>query len=152
MGTEDSADDSNVVQICADGALYLYNATRAAQTAAAPTACKIVVLKRAQIPGPQAKDCIPVPAGKEFRIKASNSNYLNGLVLDGENLLTSVVNYSEAEVFKSAPGVYGQITIVGADGRTLYSDQDIGGSGDGPIYFDDMGLLLTSHMTFKLLY
>jgi hypothetical protein len=135
------------VQICADGALYLYNTTRAAQTAAGPTACEAVVLKRAQVPGPETRDCVPVPDTLSFRIQTSDSNYLNGLVLNGENVLTSVVDYSEAEVFKSAPGRYGQITLVSADGRTLYSDQDIGGSGNGPIYFDGIGLLLTSHIT-----
>ena len=108
-------------------------------------------MKRAEVPGPETKSCAPVP--REFRIKVvDSSNYLTGLAEDNEQKLTGTPNYSEAEVFKSAPGRYGQITLVAADGRTLYSDQDIGGSGDGPIYFDDQGLSPASQMSSETLY
>jgi hypothetical protein len=131
------------VQICQDGALYLYNTTRAANTA-----CNTVVLKRAEAPSPETRDCVPVPDGQQFRIRiisGSNPDYLVGMVENGEQTLTGTPQYGQAEVFKSAPGRYGQIRLVAADGRTLYSDQDIGGSGDGPIYFDELGLSLASH-------
>lgn len=145
MGTEDTADDSTVVQIC-DGFLSLYNTTRAATTA-----CETCVLKRAEVPGPETKSCAPVP--REFRIKVvDSSNYLTGLAENDEQKLTTTPNYNEAVALRSAPGRDGQVTLVGADGRTLYSDQDIGGSGDGPIYFDDLGLSLASDILSETLY
>jgi hypothetical protein len=135
------------VQICPestvlhpDGALYLYNTTGAANSG-----CETVELKRVNLP------CVPVPDNQEFRIRifsGSNPDYLNGM-LDSSNeaVLTGTPRYTEAEVFKSAPGRDGQITLVGADNKTLYcSDQDITGSGDGPIYFDELGLSSASHM------
>jgi hypothetical protein len=107
LGTEDTADDSTVVQIC-DGFLSLYNTTRAAATA-----CETCVLKRAEVPGPETKSCAPFP--REFRIKVvDSSNYLTGLAENDE--------------------------------------QDIGGSGDGPIYFDDLGLSLASDILSETLY
>jgi hypothetical protein len=153
LGTEDSADDSNVVQICADGALYLYNTTRAAETAAGPTACKTVVLERAQAPSPETRDCVAVP-DSEFRIKVvRSSDYLTGLVENDQQELTVTSEYNEAVPFRAAPGTNGQITLVSsANGRTLYSDQDLGGSGDGPIYFDDLGLSLTSKIVSETIY
>jgi hypothetical protein len=147
LGTpNDTADNSNVVQICPestvpypDGVLYLYNTTRAANSE-----CEIVELKRVDLP------CVPVPDNQEFRIRifsGSNPDYLVGMVENGEQVLTGTPRYAEAEVFKSAPGRNGQITLVGADNKTLYySDQDITGSGDGPIYFDELGLSSASHM------
>ena len=109
------------------------------------------MLKRAEVPGPETKSCALVP--REFRIKVvDSSNYLTGLAENDEQKLTTTPDYNEAVALRSAPGRDGQITLVGADGRTLYSDQDIGGSGDGPIYFDDLGLSLASDILSETLY
>jgi len=142
QGTDDPADDSNVVQMCESDlkqrVLHLYSSTRAV----AP-GCNIVVLKLAELPSPEVQDCVPVPDGQEFRLQiADSSYYLGGLVQNGEQMLTATPDNSQAIPFLSAPGRDGQITLVSANGRTLYSDQDITGSGNGPIYFDELGLSL----------
>jgi hypothetical protein len=75
------------------------------------------------------------------------------LVENDQQELTVTSEYNEAVPFRAAPGTNGQITLVSsANGRTLYSDQDLGGSGDGPIYFDDLGLSLTSKIVSETIY
>jgi hypothetical protein len=89
--------------------------------------------------------CVPVPDGQEFRISIVDSrDYLTGsdggnlpVSSDGSTLITTP-DYSQAIPFRAAPGKNGQITLLNADGTTLYSDQDLTGSGDEPIYFDTL--------------
>jgi hypothetical protein len=139
LGTEESDDDSDVVQICLDGELHLYNTKQADYYG-----CRTVVLKLAEKPGPEELNCKPMADGVGFRIQVvsdSNSDYLVEMVDRGNPVLGGSGDYSQAEVFVSSTIRDGQIVLRSADGRAVYSDQDLGGSGDGPIYFDDMGVL-----------
>jgi hypothetical protein len=138
LGTEESDDDSDVVQICPDGELHLYNTKEAAEYG-----CRTVVLKLAEKPGPEELNCKPMADGVPFRIQVDsdfNSDYLVEMV-DIDPVLGGSGDYSQAEVFSSSPVRDGQIALLSADGRTVYSGQDLVGSGDGPIHFDDMGVL-----------
>jgi hypothetical protein len=163
LGTDDTSDDANVVQICPDGILYLQNAANAASQG-----CNTVTLRLVQLPPsypvpttittssttsstttststPSVSACVPVPDSQEFRVSiVGNSGYLTGAVgdssptsEDGSELVTTT-EYSQAIPFRAAPGKDGQITLLNADGTTLYSDQDITGTGDEPIYFDTL--------------
>ena len=156
LGTEDTSDDANVVQICPDSVLYLHSAA----VAASPR-CNTVRLRLVQInpsypspttssttsatPSPSVSACVSVPDGQEFRVSVvGSSEYLTGA--DGGNLpvssdgstLVTTTDYSQAIPFRAAPGKNGQITLLNTDGTTLYSDQDLTGSGDEPIYFDTL--------------
>ena len=104
-------------------------------------------------PSPSVSACVPVPDGQEFRISIVDSrDYLTGS--DGGNLpvssdgstLTTTPDYSHAIPFRAASGKNGQITLLNADGTTLYSDQDLTGSGDEPIYFDTLQTSEDSNM------
>ena len=80
LGTEDSADDSDVVYICSDGELQLFNTKEAAKYM---DWCRTVVLKLAEIPGPGELNCKPMADGVGFRIQVdsdSNSDYLIEMV------------------------------------------------------------------------
>jgi hypothetical protein len=89
--------------------------------------------------------CVPVPDGQEFRVSVvGSSQYLTGadggslpVSSDGSTLVTTT-DYSQAIPFRAALGKNGQITLLNVDGTTLYSDQDLTGSGDEPIYFDTL--------------
>lgn len=161
LGTDDTSDDANVVQICPDSALYLHSAS----VAASPR-CNTVRLRLVQLnpsypvtststssstssptssPSPSVSACVPVPEGQEFRVSVvGSSEYLTGA--DGGNLpvssdgstLVTTTDYSQAIPFRAALGKNGQITLLNVDGTTLYSDQDLTGSGDEPIYFDTL--------------
>jgi hypothetical protein len=208
LGTNDTADDANVVQVCPDqyGNNVLYLQT---PTVAASSNCNTVTLRLAQIPpgypDPAASTtttsdtlestttttsdtmssttsitsdtmssttsttsdttssttttsassvsaCVPVDDGQEFRVGiVGGPQYLaaaagaDGAAPDDQTLVTTT-DSSQALPFKAAPGRNGQITFVKADGTTLYSDQDLGGNGDGPVYFDDLDTFETSNM------
>jgi hypothetical protein len=101
---------------------------------------------------PSVSACVPVPDGQEFRVSViGGSEYLNaaagasGTTPDDQTLVTTT-DYNQALPFKAAPGRDGQITFVKADGTTLYSDQDLGSNGDGPVYFDDLDTFQNSNM------
>ena len=162
LGTDDPSDDANVVQICPDSALYLHSAA----VAASPR-CNTVRLRLVQLnpsypvtstssttsatpsstssPSPSVSACVPVPDGQEFRVSVvGSSEYLTGadggslpVSSDGSTLVTTT-DYSQAIPFRAALGKNGQITLLNVDGTTLYSDQDLTGSGDEPIYFDTL--------------
>lgn len=160
LGTSETADDVNIVQICPNGQLHLNNPTRAVESG-----CNTITLRRAEVPPsyvppstspsnppvtppknpPYTSACVPVPDGQEFRMfLRDNGDFLTGFNggaapngNDGQQL-TFVTTAAEAIIFRSAPGRNGQITVLSADDTTLYSDQDLGGSGDGPIYFDNL--------------
>jgi hypothetical protein len=162
LGTDDPSDDANVVQICPDSALYLHSAS----VAASPR-CNTVRLRLVQLnpsypvtstssttsatpsstssPSPSVSACVPVPDGQEFRVSVvGSSEYLTGadggnspVSSDGSTLVTTT-DYSQAIPFRAALGKNGQITLLNVDGTTLYSDQDLTGSGDEPIYFDTL--------------
>lgn len=169
LGTDDTADDANIVQICQNdgGALYLLDAARAVSSN-----CDSITLRLARpqgytgptgpsspttttttaTPGPSVSACVPVPDGQEFRLSIVGANdYLTGrdggitpIGNEGQELVTTQ-DYSQAIPFLSAPGREGQITLVSSDGSTLYSDQDLTGSGNGPVYFDDMDAIMNSN-------
>lgn len=166
LGTDDTSDDANVVQICPDSLLYLYK-----PSIAAGSGCNTVRLRLAQVPPgysipttttatssatptptPSPSVCVPVPDGQEFHVSlVGESAYLTGAAGDGgaapvEQTLITTTNYSQAIPFQASPGRDGQITFINADGTTLYSDQDLGGNGDGPVYFDDLDTISNSNM------
>lgn len=128
LGTEDTSDDANVVQICPDSVLYFHSAA----VAASPR-CNTVRLRLVQLnpsypitttssstsetpfpttsPSPSVSACVPVPDGQEFRISIVDSrDYLTGS--DGDNLpvssdgstLTTTPDYNQAIAFRAAPG------------------------------------------------
>jgi hypothetical protein len=162
LGTDDTSDDANVVQICPDSVLYLHSAS-----VAASQGCNTVRLRLVQVnpsypvttasstssetpsptisPSPSVSACVPVPDGQEFRVSVvGSSQYLTGadggslpVSSDGSTLVTTT-DYSQAIPFRAALGKNGQITLLNVDGTTLYSDQDLTGSGDEPIYFDTL--------------
>lgn len=160
LGTQDPADDANIVQICpGDGAVYLHTADIAAirrcttirlQIAEDPsptipsTTTSATPTPTPTIPSPVPSACIPVADGQEFRISlvGSSTEYLTGgdggLAPAGNEAQTLVTttDYSQAIPFTAEAGRDGQITLVNSAGAKLYSDQDITGQ-DGPVYFDD---------------
>jgi hypothetical protein len=190
LDTNDTTDDANVVQVCADDVLYLQT-----PAVAASSNCNTVILRLAQIPpgypnpaanttttsdtqpsittttsdtqssttsdrtssttttsSPSVSMCVPVPDGQQFRVSVvDGSEYLiaaagaGGATPDDQTLVTTT-DYNQALPFKAAPGRDAQITFVRGDGTTLYSDQDLGGNGDGPVYFDDLDTFENSNM------
>lgn len=162
LSTEDTSDDANVVQICPDSVLYLHSAAVAASPRCNTVRWRLVQLNPSYpvtttssttpatpsptiSPSPEVSACVPVPDGQEFRISVVGSHdWLTGsdggnlpVSLDGSTLITTP-DYSQAISFGAAPGKNGRITLLNADGTTLYSDQDLTGSGNEPIYFDTL--------------
>jgi hypothetical protein len=101
---------------------------------------------------PSVSACVPVLDGQQFRVSVvGGSEYVivaagaGGVTPDDRTLVTRT-DYNQALPFKAAPGRDGQITFVRGDGTTLYSDQDLGGNGDGSVYFDDLDAFENSNM------
>lgn len=173
LGTEDTADDANIVQMCQEtngqgdqvNVLHLFTPANAVSST-----CNTITLRLARpqgytiptsptttsasttaSPSASVSACVPVPDGQEFRLSlVGTSDYLTGATggltpigNEGQQLVITQ-DYSQAIPFLSAPGRDGQITLVSSDGTTLYSDQDITGSGNGPVYFDTLDAIENS--------
>lgn len=170
LGTEDTADDANIVQMCQEkngqgdqiNFLHLFTLANAISST-----CNTITLRLARPPVPTYPTttsvsttaspsasviaCVPVPDGQEFRLSlVGTSVYLTGakggltqIGNEGQQLVTTQ-DYSQAIPFLSAPGREGQITLISGDGTTFYSDQNITGGGNGPVYFDTLDAIENS--------
>lgn len=173
LGTEDTADDANIVQMCQEtngqgdqiNVLHLFTPANAVSSTcntitlrlarpqgySIPTSPTTTSVSTTASPSASVSACVPVPDGQEFRLSlVGTSDYLTGATggltpigNEGQQLAITQ-DYSQAIPFLSAPGRDGQITLVSSDGTTLYSDQDITGSGNGPVYFDTLDAIENS--------
>lgn len=148
-------DDANIVQMCGpNNILELHNPT----VAASSSNCNTVRLQIAQAPpgyyavttttsttsSSTTSSQTSTATVQRFRIRrVSNGQYL----ADSDpsrpptisHTLIGVLDAVDAVIFTTVPGGNGQITMYAQDGSTLlFSNQDPGGTGRQPIYFDSL--------------
>jgi hypothetical protein len=165
LGTDDTADDANVVQICPDGALYLQTPSNASASN-----CNTVNLRLAQIPpgypDPASSTTItfdtlpsittttsdtlsssattmpsPSVSSNRFRMRlASNSNYLTStqgtaVPASDETVFYQTSDPAKAMTFEQMPGQPGQVMVLNSANQPLYPNQNAP-AGNGAIYAD----------------
>jgi hypothetical protein len=151
LGTDDTADDANVVQICPGSILYLQ-----APSKAASSNCNTVTLRLAQIPpgypvpsstttSATSSSTITTPSpsvsSNRFRMRlASNSNYLTSnqgtaVPAGDETVFYQTSDPTKALTFENVPNQPGQVTLLNSANQPLYPNQNAP-SANGAIYAD----------------
>jgi hypothetical protein len=163
LGTDDTADDANVVQICPGNILYLQTPSKAASSN-----CNTVTLRLAQIPPgypvpsttttsdtlpsittttsetlSSSATTTPSPSmsSNRFRMRlASNSNYLTSnqgtaVPAGDETVFYQTPDPAKAITFEKVPGQPGQVMVLNSANQPLYPNQNAP-SANGAIYAD----------------
>lgn len=125
LGTEDPADDSNIVQICADGALSLYNTTRSAATTCNTVHLQIADVPAAyQVPAGCPTGTVPIPPDRNFCVNFAQTVGERLWLLapiDPQGTLITTNAIDQATRFSSSADGTGRIQTY-SDGLFYYSN------------------------------